>query len=59
MRRYVVTAGLWFGAVMLASLGFAVVSANLGRANGEIEMTIGMAMLLTGAAIYWHRLRVI
>lgn len=52
-------AALWVLAILLASSGGAALHAGIGAGgDGAFGTFLGLACFLSGAAIYWHKLRI-
>ncbi|WP_156453872.1 hypothetical protein [Methylobacterium sp. CCH5-D2] len=58
MRQWFARAALWTLAVGFVSIGAGLIhSAFTGWQQSPVETFLGVAFLLTGAAIWWHKLR--
>ena len=51
-------AALWFLSVLLVAIGGGLLHAAFSGRPEPVTTTFGLAFALTGAAIYWHVLRV-
>ncbi|GJD78839.1 hypothetical protein [Methylobacterium gregans] len=58
MRQWLGRAALWVLAVGFVSIGAGLIHlAVTGWQQSPVEAFPGMAFLLTGAAVWWHKLR--